>query len=264
MSDLKGYYSLVQFCPDLSRAEAVNVGVLLFCPQRGFIAARTQHSNERVRKFFGADTFDGERLNAAKEALEKRLQTEHDRFSSVDDLNRFISTRANELVLTAPRSVKVDDPDEDIELLFAELVGGRAKRRPKPSLLLKLDEALRRPSLLSKVKYGEKVNVPIINRVLDIPYTYRNGERRLVKPQLFGPSNAIGSAMQLAIEGDLLHKHPTGEGKRQLIVVSDTQGVEKPADLRRTISTLFSDYNVRTIWPEQIAAFADEVEKVAH
>ena len=37
MNSKRGYYSLIQFCPEPSRAEAVNLGVLLFCPEAGFI-----------------------------------------------------------------------------------------------------------------------------------------------------------------------------------------------------------------------------------
>ena len=29
----KGYYSAIQYCPDRSRMEAANVGVMLLCPQ---------------------------------------------------------------------------------------------------------------------------------------------------------------------------------------------------------------------------------------
>lgn len=38
---MKGYYSIIQYCPDLSRFEAANVGVLLFCPERAFLKALT-------------------------------------------------------------------------------------------------------------------------------------------------------------------------------------------------------------------------------
>lgn len=52
MKTYKGYYSLIQFCPDLSRHEMANVGVLLFVPDRKFISARTNTNNERVRVFW--------------------------------------------------------------------------------------------------------------------------------------------------------------------------------------------------------------------
>ena len=36
-----GYYSVIQYCPDRSRLEAANVGVLLFVPAGGYLRART-------------------------------------------------------------------------------------------------------------------------------------------------------------------------------------------------------------------------------
>jgi len=40
MSLTKGYYSIIQYCPDPSRLEAVNIGVALFCPELRFLRAR--------------------------------------------------------------------------------------------------------------------------------------------------------------------------------------------------------------------------------
>ena len=47
MTAQKGYYSLIQFYPNPSRLEAVNVGVVLFSPDAQFIAARMGRSNDR-------------------------------------------------------------------------------------------------------------------------------------------------------------------------------------------------------------------------
>ena len=43
MESAKGYYCLIQYCPDLARLEAANIGVILFCPERGFIRAKIAH-----------------------------------------------------------------------------------------------------------------------------------------------------------------------------------------------------------------------------
>ena len=59
---IKGYYSIIQYCPDLSRLEAANIGVLLFCPEVRFIRAKTSAGNDRIRRFFGTDILDKERL----------------------------------------------------------------------------------------------------------------------------------------------------------------------------------------------------------
>jgi len=48
----KGYFSLVQYCPDVARQEAVNVGVVLLCPEQKFIGVKITPGNQRIRRFF--------------------------------------------------------------------------------------------------------------------------------------------------------------------------------------------------------------------
>ena len=68
MGTSKGYYSLVQYCPDLSRMEAANIGVLLFSPDRQFLQAKMTSDNSRIRQFFGSESNDWQRINSFKRA----------------------------------------------------------------------------------------------------------------------------------------------------------------------------------------------------
>ena len=70
MNPQPGYYSLIQYCPDHSRLEAANVGVLLFCPPLDFLDIRLSEDSERLQRFFGKDSFDPGRVESAKKALE--------------------------------------------------------------------------------------------------------------------------------------------------------------------------------------------------
>src|SRR5262249_55766133 len=147
MSPVKGYYSLIQYCPDLSRLEAANIGVLLFCPEPHFIDARTASSNQRIRRFFGSGERDWARVNAAKAATEDRVKAEGEHFRTLEDLERSTATRANEIQLTPPRPMKVFNPAQDLELLFEELVGGPARRRAVEPVVQKLGESLAEASV---------------------------------------------------------------------------------------------------------------------
>lgn len=126
MTTHRGYFSLIQYCPDASRLEAANVGVVLFCPELSFLEARTAHRNDRARRFFGSGTFNSQALRDAKRAIERRLAVERDYIRSLEQFEQFINTRANELKLTSPRPMKVGQPVKDLDALFVELVGGRA------------------------------------------------------------------------------------------------------------------------------------------
>jgi hypothetical protein len=68
---MKGYYSVMQYCPDPSRAQAANVGVVLLTEQPG-IGVRTSQTFARVKRFFKPDEsrlariMDAVRANATR------------------------------------------------------------------------------------------------------------------------------------------------------------------------------------------------------
>ncbi len=131
----KGYYSILQFVPDLERSEGANVGVILFCPEKHFLKVQTATGNDRVRRFFGPEEnidLDLDRLNALKAAFDERVAVEALRVQTLEDFRQFIDSRANQMLLTAPRSIKVFDPQTELATLFEALVGGRRKRGELP------------------------------------------------------------------------------------------------------------------------------------
>ena len=130
MNAVKGYYSLIQYCPDLSRLEAVNVGVLLFCPEPHFLEVRTTDSIKRIRRFFGSEDGDWQQIKAEVSAVEDRLTSANDHIRTTEELDRFIATRGYAVQLTPPRPMKVVHPVQDLEALFQRLVGGKAGPRP--------------------------------------------------------------------------------------------------------------------------------------
>lgn len=263
MNPIKGYYSLVQYCPDASRAEAANVGVLLFCPEIEFIQARVSQGNDRIRRFFEIGGPDLERVNAVKQALVKRLEVDKGSFRTLEDLQRFIGTRAHEVVITPPRPVKVLDPAADLDSLFAELVGGRATRSRTEGMpeIPELDQGFRQPRFHSRIEFNQRVSVPVVGRAIEIPYAYRNGAVKLVKPHRFSTNEpaAVDAAMRLAVEGDLLQKYPEEGTQRRLIVVSFFEDPESEVVSR--LDELFREYQVELVRQERVPAF---VEQVAH
>ena len=47
-----GFYSVVQYCPDRFRAEAVNVGLVLLCVDPHAVRVKMTSNHDRVRKLF--------------------------------------------------------------------------------------------------------------------------------------------------------------------------------------------------------------------
>lgn len=267
MEPKRGYYSLIQFCPDSSRLEAVNVGVLLFCPGERFLAARTAASNRRAAKLVGRGGIDRAALNSAKRAIERRLEVDRESFQTLEDLQRFVGSRGNSLKLTDPRPTKVFDPQEDLDALFAELVGGQPSTEPSKPVAPELDEVFRRLHEQGRARLNWPVKVPILGRALRVPYAYRNGLWNLVKPQRFSGSETFvtNTAMGLAVEGDLLQKHGVDQdGKKRLIVVSVFADDGLSANVGNRVADLLSEYRVELVRQNELPKFLASVEREAH
>ncbi|HBO45947.1 MAG TPA: hypothetical protein DD670_18900 [Planctomycetaceae bacterium] len=267
MEPKRGYYSLIQFCPDASRLEAVNVGVILLCPDADYIGARTSAGNQRAAKLVGRDQIDKHALNSAKRAIERRLEIDRNSFKSRDDLEAFANTRGNDLKLTSPRPVKVFDPPRDLDRLFSQLVGGWSRTPTAERRVPELDDVFQKLHREDRAQLNLNVTVPVLGRSLRIPYAYTNGVLNLVRPQRFSDKedNAMAAAERLALEGDLLQRHyQNGEGKKKLIVVSLFPKSEVGEAIANRVGHLLDEYKVASVPEKEIGQFVARVEREAH
>lgn len=261
---MKGYYSLVQFCPDMSRLEAVNVGLLLFCPEARFIGAQTLHTNKRVTKLF--KSVDEAALDAAKQSLEARLRVAKADFKSLEDLQKFVDTRANDLRLTQPRPVKVENPEQELVKLLAELVGREAVKASRVKARFpELQSLFERLSQQGRARLNVTETVPITNRELKVPYEYPNGRPNLVVPKCFKGEEdvALKSADHLATQGRLLFKYGnSGKGKQLVIVPQYDNNQLSPNGLAEKLGKLFEAHDVKFV--RHLNEFMQQVESEAH
>jgi len=114
----KGFYSLIQFCPNSFRAEAVNVGLAVVYSDSHPVRVRLTSTYDGARKLFGITEPERENLKIAAEAIQHRIEE----LQTPEDLSAFASSRANDLRLTEPRFAKIQDVDSDFERLFSQLV----------------------------------------------------------------------------------------------------------------------------------------------
>jgi hypothetical protein len=272
MNPVKGYYSLIQFCPDASRLETVNVGVILLCPERGFLDARTCRANSRVRQAFGRKV-DAKALDLAKRAMESRVRGAREDVRSREDLAEFARLQANALMITAPRPMRVVDPEADLEALYNELVGGepqKRERRSEPEVKTRLDEIFQRPSLKDRIVVKPQVTVPVLDRRFPVPYAYQNGAFNLVRPEVFvsDENNALGKAEKLMAEAAMIQRHTerTDNPQRVIVIpeVLDADPAKDTTGLEAKIEALFREFAIRVVKPEELDAFAQEVEREAH
>lgn len=266
----RGFYSVVQYCPDRFRAEAVNIGLVLLCLEPHTVRVRMTSRHDRVRKLFGIGRPELKNLKLSAYGLTTRIANSSDELRTSEDLTSFAASRANDLRLTEPRLAKIDDMDADFERLFAQLVEEHstaqlADESPAQVLPPKLGEVFYRLQQERKIWHPGMITVPIYKRQLEIPYAYKNGVINLVKPHVFAADKrAETQAAKLAVNGQLIEKHLIDGEKHKLIVVSTQESATQAKEITDHVEPMFRDLGVRLIRPQQADAFAIEVEKSAH
>lgn len=268
----RGFYSVVQFCPDRFRAEAVNIGLVLLCLEPHIVHVRMNRKYDRLRKLFSIAGPDLKNLKLTVAGLKSRIETSAAELRTEEDLATFAASRANDLRLTPPRLAKLFNVEEDFERLFGQLVEqpqpateDLAGRSPAAVLPPELNAVFYRLQRDQRIWRPGTITVPVFNRKLDIPYAYKNGVVNLIKPHVFrGIKRAEMDAATLAVNGDLIRKHPVKGEEQQLIVVSTQETPEQAKEINDHVEPLFEEYGVRLIRPGDADDFAKEVEYSAH
>ena len=123
------YYCVIQYCPDHGRAEAANVGVLLFSPcYRANVIM--DFSMGRVERFFGSEHKASAKLGM--DSVAARLADEAVKEWIVYDLDHFISTRANVMQLTPPRPIRCHKlPKDECWTLYNKFVAEPKQRKAR-------------------------------------------------------------------------------------------------------------------------------------
>jgi hypothetical protein len=230
MNPVKGHYAVVQYCPDPSRLEAANIGVVLFCPSIGFLKARPARDEPLV--------------TAAKEALVSRLDVDAASFRTVDDLADFANRRANDVRLTPLRSVQVADPQAELEALFERLAGERQAPRRTGSPKAMFGDSLKKAGLAHAVRHAIAVKVEALNREVKAPFGYKNGRFHLIEPVSFKSADSVfQTACTRAIEGGAVYACPDPQlGLLQMTVVgqfsADSRGQQG------VVRKVLADHNV--------------------
>lgn len=265
MKPSRGYYCVIQFCPDLGRLEAANVGVLLFCPDRGFLKARTSSDNARIRRIFGDEGHDWTRINSFKLGIEERLEVEQGEIRTLEALETFIARRANLIQISPPRPMKVTDPEKDLDQLFEDLVGGRARTRRGPSLKSYLRKKFAVAGVGEKIQKDIRIQVPISERQIEIPYGYQNGRYNLIQVagfQAANPEHAKTTACRYAVEGESLYENPDPRlGQLQLILVGKFG--TKQSESRSGVERILKAHHVRLYAATEVDRLVDEIKRTA-
>lgn len=125
---MQGYYSLIQYMPDHGRDESMNVGLLLFSEdsEPRIIQVQTLSAEEldRVCQCFPRAELTPDQVFWMANNVRQYLMA--DPVPTRVNLERYISTRMNQMQITPLRSVVIDDPGDTFRKLFTELVSTEA------------------------------------------------------------------------------------------------------------------------------------------
>lgn len=218
MNANKGWFSIVQFCPDPNRLESANIGVLLFCPALDFLDVRIASDNKRIKTFFGSQGFHPKLIDSFKKGIQERIHKEHKNIVDHEQLLDFVDRRANEIRISAPRSIRITEPAKQLDELFSDLVGLGLQREAR--VKDRLADTLEQPLLASKLHKSVPITVPVDGRLLNIPYAFQNGRFNLITPVRFQSENPVQTAYRYAVEGGSIYETEHEQfGKLKLIVV---------------------------------------------
>jgi hypothetical protein len=263
-----GYYSVIQYCPDRMRLEAVNVGVLLFSPTHQFLKLRTATSLRRVRAFFGEEADHPKQIRLMLGMLEQRVAAEQHSIRDSEALGHFANILANELVITPPRSVLVESPEIELSHLYEDLVGRFLRHEPKPDAHL-FDHVRARfevPRLKSLVKRDLVIQVPITGAEWKVPYAYQNGCLNLIELHEFNQqreSDVFRDVFSKAAQGHLLANHPDPvTGNRKVILVGAFG--KDAAPLRDQIAQVLREHDVTFYADAEFSRLEEQIVATAH
>jgi len=262
MTPTRGFFSVIQFCPDLDRGEYANVGVVLAVPRNGALEIRMSEDNEGPKQRFGAESFDDTRLTVAKKGLEGRIREEGPSWSSAEDLLRFGRKEGNNLTLSSPKVILVESASAEADELYTRLVHVepvRRKRLAAPNLAAVFDSRLIGVPLIKDYE----VQIPELG-TWKVPYAYRNGALNLIRPEAFSESSADVKGNDLAVKGHIIQRHSDAMGTPQKLIVVGGFDPSAPESLKRRIEFILQECDARLVREEKLDEFVEEIRREAH
>ena len=118
-------YAIVRLVPRVERGETINVGVILSCPERDFLAARIELDVTRIRALDGG--FDVETARAHLDAIPRICRGGPDAgaLGELPARARFhwlVAPRSTVIQISPVHSGRTDDPAAALERLVETLV----------------------------------------------------------------------------------------------------------------------------------------------
>jgi len=241
----QGYYSLIQYCPDILRLEVCNVGVVLLCPDIPYLNIKVVQNHSRVGTIFGKKHLPY--VEMFKDSIARRIINEG--IVTLEGLNAFISRLANEFRMTKPRGMTVENaPEVELQKLFREIFP-KVEKTPKQqdeNIATQLHEAIKQNGVPgSRIALNlPKVRVPGFSKIISPLFGFQNGSFNLVLSEFFTARNSFNLISHHLFMGQKLseERHDLwGEQRLFLLAMTDDDIVKKQIEDNRSA---FDNHNV--------------------
>ncbi len=242
----QGYYALIQYRPDAARMEALNVGLVLYSKSFNLLVASIDERSRTLADHLPGGNREG--LLSAAKGIVNRLNNHFERFPTLDDLQKFVDTRANTVILSPFRSVRITDPSTRFQELYGKLVL-RPRSEPEDKEVFKKSVGKElKTTLGNDLLINPKITIegPYTHPSLD--YGVLNGRLRLISVKDFSKieKSAIKQVANLTLQADQLRKYPVlfdgVHRKAEQVVMAHIPKSDNGH--RNSIVGLFKDYKI--------------------
>lgn len=258
-----GYYSLIQFCPDAGRLEAVNVGVLLFVPELGYFEAKFSHNHRRAKAISLGD-YDAKLMQLFRTGVAHKIDAARSSISDLKGLGAFIDRQANNFQMTEPRWTSVTSPAEDLKRLFRDLVELPAPGMKPVRLEARLRQRFETESLFDRIRENVEVRVEAFGKAVTVPFGFRNGRYNLIRTVRFDmqDNRGLSTACVCSVEGKSMYDIPDPNvGEMKLVVVGSFASTS--ADQKQTIRKMLAEHEVELFGDDEIDRMIRKIRETA-
>lgn len=194
MSEVTSYtFTVLRYVHDVATGEFLNVGVLLYAPERGYLRAKTRTTQTRLTHFFpGADGLSFKRTMAQIDrAVSDAAQRLEDLFTEKDltagDLAaRVLPNDDSSLQWSPVGAGRTKEPHRELERLFERMVSRYDKqtqeRRTEEDVWKEFNRALQQRQLLNR--FQPKEIASDVDKVL-FKHAWKNGYWHCLEPISF-------------------------------------------------------------------------------
>jgi hypothetical protein len=244
--------------------EAVGIGVILFCPDTGFIGVRPIPSCRKLEKVLGKRVSDDSLLQTYKDGLNQHFKNKFAAGFSYNEVQTYLSSFINDVCFSPIRTALLNDEEDNLEALYVRLFGKDEAKSGVPPKLPSIRTGLlrtlreRRLDILDKIAIPKPIKIPEYPHAVRPEMVFQNERVNLVVSRVIDPNNAAQQAGFGLVTGGLLARHRLDWGATKMVILAHTRSIMTDCDKQ------FFDPYRDMLKKADVGYYDDESELVEH